>query len=259
MKINIPYHFLSSSFAKLLLGVLLVNLLWYLMAMVWNIEALPNPLVVYKNFPTVFANGLSLHLWASLFRIVIGIFISLLIAYLLGVFLAMNRVGDRLFQPLLYLSYPVPKLALLPIVMLFFGIGETTKIVMIVLIVVFQLTIHIRDAIVRIPKENFYVLDSLHSSFFKKLVHIILPASLPEVLSALRVAVGIATSVLFVTETFGTDKGLGYFIVDAWMRIDYITMYVGIVTISVVGFLLFTLVDLLDVLLCRWNRTQPTS
>lgn len=250
------HNFLSSSFVKLLFGIIFFNIIWYIVALILDVDALPNPLVVYANFFSVFENGMSAHLWASLSRIVIGILISLFIAYVLGLFLAMNSVGNRLFKPLLYLSYPVPKLALLPIIMLFFGIGETTKIVMIVLIIIFQLTIHIRDAIVRIPKENFYVLDSLHSSFLKKMVHIILPSSLPDVFSALRVSVGIATSVLFVTETFGTDKGLGYFIVDAWMRIDYTTMYVGIVTISILGFFLFSLIDILYYIFCKWDRVQ---
>ena len=86
--------------------------------------------------------------------------------------------------------------------------------------------------------------------------HVILPGTLPEVFSALRVSVGIATSVLFVTETFGTDKGLGFYIVDAWMRIDYLTMYAGIVMLSIIGFLLFLLIDVGDAVFCRWNKIR---
>ena len=83
---------------------------------------------------------------------------------------------------------------------------------------------------------------------------IIIPATLPSIFSALRVTVGIAVSVLFVTETFGTDKGLGFFTVDAWMRLDYIKMYAGIVAISIIGFLLFVAIDIADAVFCRWNR-----
>lgn len=86
------------------------------------------------------------------------------------------------------------------------------------------------------------------------MVHVIVPGILPEVFSALRVSLGIAISVLFITETFGTDKGLGFFIVDAWMRLDYLTLYVGILTLSMIGFMLFLLVDLADAVFCRGNK-----
>lgn len=85
--------------------------------------------------------------------------------------------------------------------------------------------------------------------------HLILPAITPEALSTLRVAIGTAISVLFVTETYGTNKGMGFFIVDAWMRISYTEMYVGIVVLGMAGFLLFLLVDGLETALCRWRNS----
>lgn len=194
------------------------------------------------------------HAWASLRRVIIGTTIALFFGIAGGMLTAMSKRSNRILEPLLYLSYPVPKLALLPIIMILFGIGETTKIVMIILIIVFQLMISIRDAIRRIPKENYFVLASLNATKTQYITHIIIPATLPDIFSALRVTVGIAISVLFVTETFGTDKGLGFFIVDAWMRLDYLTMYVGIVTISIIGFLLFLLIDMADAFFCRWSR-----
>ncbi|MDD3356836.1 MAG: ABC transporter permease subunit, partial [Dysgonamonadaceae bacterium] len=116
--------------------------------------------------------------------------------------------------------------------------------------------ISIRDAIRNIDKENYYVLSSLGASRRQQIWHVVLPGILPETLSALRVTVGIATSVLFVTETFGTDKGLGFFIVDAWMRIDYLTMYAGIVMLSIIGSLLFLLLDIADAVFCKWSKLR---
>ena len=81
-----------------------------------------------------------------------------------------------------------------------------------------------------------------------------IPGVLPDLLSALRVTVGIAISVLFVTESFGTDKGLGFFIIDSWMRLDYIAMYAGIVALSVIGFVLFLIIDIVDTFFCRWDK-----
>lgn len=257
MKKTILHRFyLPKSIKELFLGILFFNIFWWLLAVVVDNQILPNPIKVYKILPETLNGGMWNHIWASGFRIVLGLFISLLLGFLLGLLIALNKRANYFLQPFLYLSYPIPKLALLPIVMLTFGIGEMTKIVMIVLIIVFQIIISIRDAVRNISKENFYVFSSLGASSLQMIRHIILPAVLPEILSALRVSVGIATSVLFVTETFGTDKGLGFYIVDAWMRIDYLTMYAGIVMISIIGFILFLSIDLLDNLFCKWNKIK---
>lgn len=253
LNIKCKYH-IPHTLQLLFIGVLLFNLLWWMAAVLLQNKALPNPIRVYEIMPETLSKGMGEHAWASLQRVVIGTAIALLLGMIGGMLTAMSRRLNRLLEPLLYLSYPVPKLALLPIVMLIFGIGETAKIVMIVLIIVFQLMISIRDAIRRISKEHYFVLSSLGASKWQQIVHVIMPGILPDIFTALRVTLGIAISVLFITETFGTDKGLGFFIVDAWMRLDYLTMYVGIVTISIIGFLLFLLIDLADAVFCRWKR-----
>ena len=245
---------LPKSVQSLLLGLLIFNVMWWFVAIMFQNKALPNPIDVYAAFPKALSQGMLEHSAASLQRIVFGTVIALLLGLLGGILTGTSKTADKLLNPLLYLSYPVPKLALLPIVMILFGIGETTKVVMIVLIIVFQLMISIRDAIRHIDKENFYVLSSLGASRMEKLRHVILPGILPETFSALRVSVGIATSVLFVTETFGTDKGLGFYIIDAWMRLDYMMMYAGIVAISIIGFLLFVVIDVMDSVFCKWKR-----
>ncbi len=240
----------------LFMGVIIFNVAWLIAALIFQDKVLPSPVDVYHNFPKAFAAGMSEHSWASLRRVIIGTTIALALGLTGGMLTALSRTTNRVFEPLLYLSYPVPKLALLPIVMILFGIGENTKIVMIVLIIVFQLMISVRDAIRRIPKENFYVLSSLGATSMQQTFHVIFPAILPDLFSAIRVTVGIAISVLFVTETFGTDKGLGFFIVDAWMRLDYLMMYAGIVAISIIGFLLFLTIDVADAIFCKWNKLQ---
>ena len=247
---------LPKSLQSLFLGLLLFNVLWWLVAVIFQNKALPNPIDVYAVFPKALSQGMLAHAMASLQRIVIGTFFALILGLISGILTGTSRKADKLLNPLLYLSYPVPKLALLPVVMILFGIGESPKIIMIVLIIVFQLMISIRDAIRHIDKENFYVLSSLGANKIQQLRHVVLPGILPEMFSALRVSVGIATSVLFVTETFGTDRGLGFYIVDTWMRRDYLTMYAGIVAISVIGFLLFVVIDVMDMVFCKWKNEK---
>jgi NitT/TauT family transport system permease protein len=97
------------------------------------------------------------------------------------------------------------------------------------------------------------VLISLGANKRQMLRWIILPSILPEMLTSLRVTVGTALSVLFFTETFGTDKGMGFYIVDAWMRLAYTQMYVGILILSLIGFILFFTIDRVEKKICKWK------
>lgn len=238
---------------KLVIGALLINLIWYVGYLLIGDGALISPFVVYEHLPELLSGRMGLHLLASLRRLLLGIPIALLLGIVIAWGIYSYRPIARVMNALTYLAYPIPKLALLPIVMLIAGLGDGGKVSMIVLILLFQVIVNVRDSLTNIPRESFHLARSLGASKGAVLRHILLPAALPEILSTLRVAIGTAISVLFVTETYGTDRGMGYFITDAWMRFDYIAMYGGIVVLSLAGFLLFVLTDLLEERLCRWR------
>ncbi len=235
---------------KVILGILIV---WQLLAMALGIAFIPSPVVVFVNIYDIFIGKIALHLLLSLWRIAAGLGLSVLIGVPLGLCMGYFPAWNRHLAPLVYFTYPIPKIALLPLVMLIFGLSEFSKIFMIMLIVVFQITVSMRDAVKGIPKETFYTMTSLgarHRDVFKLVVF---PASLPALLSSVRVSLGTALSVLFFTETFGTQYGLGYFIMDSWMRVNYVDMFSGILILGVFGLLLFGLVDLIERRVCRWK------
>lgn len=234
-------------------GFIVLNIVWYLAFIFLDIKALPCPFDVYSSYPTAIEDGIFTHSLASLRRIAISLGISLLIAITLGMWMGYKPKVNRALGPLIYFSYPIPKLALLPIIMVLFDIGETSKIIVVVLIVVFQLIITIRDAVTNIPREHYHVLTSFGASGLQKMKYITLPAILPELLSSLRVALGIITSALFFIETFGTDEGLGYYITDAQNKVNYLQMYFGIIVLSLIGFVLFLIIDLIDSIVCSWK------
>lgn len=234
-------------------GFIVLNVVWYLAFIILDIKALPSPFDVYSSYPTAIEDGIFTHSLASLRRIAISLGISLLIAITLGLWMGYKPKVNRVLSPMIYFSYPIPKLALLPIIMVLFDIGETSKIIVVVLIVVFQLIITIRDAVTNIPHEHYHVLTSFGASGLQKMRYITLPAILPELLSSLRVALGIITSALFFIETFGTDEGLGYYITDAQNKVNYLQMYFGIIVLSLIGFVLFLIIDLIDSIVCSWK------
>ncbi len=246
-------------FTNMLLGIVLVNLLWWVAARLLQTPALADPFTVYAQLGEVWRQSMSSHLLASFRRILAGVGIATGIGMCTALWMVRSRIAGRLLGAFVYFTYPVPKLALLPVVMLLAGLGDATKIIMIVLIILFQIIINLRDSLRNIPRESFLIVTSLGAGPWQQLRHVVLPALLPDLLSTLRIAIGTAISVLFVTETYGTDRGMGFFIVDAWMRINYTEMYAGIVILSMLGFLLFLVTDLMEAWLCGWKSGQTIT
>ena len=226
---------------------------WLALAEVVQLPILPSPLRVAGNIGEIFFSTIAVHGAYSLGRIVAGLLLAVGVGLPLGVLMGWSRRADRLLSPLVYLTYPVPKIALLPIVMLLSGLGDGSKTIMLFLILVFQVVIAVRDSIRAIPEEAFYPLASLGAPFRVVLWEVLLPASLPKFMTAIRVAMATAISVLFFTETFGTQYGMGYFIMDAWLRVNYLEMYSGIVVLSGMGLFLFGVLDCAEKYFCRWQ------
>ncbi len=237
-------------------GFLFFNLLWLIAAEIIKSPVLVSPIDVYLSLGNILQSGMFLHIIASLIRVVEGLLLSLLIGIPVGLFLSSSPKINKICSPLVYFSYPIPKLALLPLVMLMLGIGESAKVTMIVLILVFQIIIATRDGVLHISKESFHVVRSLGASKIQILRWVTLPAIIPEVLTNLRIAVGTALSVLFFMETYGTERGMGFYIMDAWMRLSYTQMYAGILILSLIGFLLFFMIDLIEDFLCKWKNVD---
>ena len=239
-----------------LTGAIILLVLWELAAQIMQLPIVPTPRKVAVKLVQVFGDFIAIHSLYSLGRIAAGLALAVGIGYPLGLLMGYSARADRFLAPLVYLTYPVPKIALLPILMLLAGVGELSKILMIFLIIVFQVVIAVRDAIKAIPLEMYYPLYSLGASRWQLVREVIFPATWPKFLTAVRVAMATAVSVLFFTETFGTQYGMGYFIMDAWLRVNYLEMYAGIVVLSALGLLLFGLIDALEYLTCRWQRQQ---
>ncbi|MFF2018707.1 ABC transporter permease [Paenibacillus sp. NPDC058177] len=239
---------------RLLLVFFCMNVVWYIAYLLMNHPILPSPLVVYQAMGELGGRDLALNVGYSLMRIFAGVLLALLIGLMIGLLMGRSATWNKLLDPVVYLTYPVPKIALLPVVMLFFGLGETSKILMIMLILLFQIIISVRDGVKSIPDNTYDVLTSLGAGSAQKFWNVTLPGALSVILSTIRISLGTAISVLFFTEIYGTDHGMGFFIMDAWLRLDYPEMYAGIMLFSLVGFVLFLLVDLLDYKFMKWRN-----
>lgn len=234
-------------------GFLLINVIWFVSSIVLNTNVVPNPIDVYKHFDNILTNNVFFHILYSLKRILIGLILSLLIGIPIGVLMAYSKNANKILYPLIYFSYPIPKTALLPVAMLLLGMRDGSKIAIMFLVIVFQVIVSVKDSVNNIDSTLYQVIRSVGANKGQILWHVTLPAILPQLLTSIRVSLGTAVSILFFVEGYGTKFGMGYYILDAWSRINYIDMYVGIIVISFVGFLLFVLIDLISEKLCKWN------
>jgi NitT/TauT family transport system permease protein len=217
---------------------------------------LPGPTAVTAVLLRFAAEGkLWRHLGASLSRIAWALTVSNILAITLGLAAGRSAKMDSLISPFIYLLHPLPKAAFLPIIMLFFGIGEISKIFLVSFIIFSQMLVTVRDAAKQVAGEYIAVVRSMGAGKIAVLCHVIIPSVMPGFFTGLRVSLGTAVAVLFFAETFACESGLGYLIADAWTRIAYPEMYAAIMTLSILGLTLFALLDILEFVLCPWKRT----
>lgn len=244
---------LQGQFLGYLGATLFLLALWQYAAWSLKTPLLPTPGAALKATLRLLEADLGRHLWVSTYRVVISTFISLLLGLPLGLIMGYERRIDRFLAPLVYLTYPIPKIVFLPLILLFLGLGDRSKIFLITFIVFFQILVTTRDAVRKVQSETISSLRSLGGNRAQIYRYVLLPASLPDVLTALRLSMGTAIAVLFFAESFATTEGLGYFIMDSWSRAAPDEMFAGIIMMALLGVSLFIIVDLLERVLCRWQ------
>ena len=239
---------------KACIGVLGLLALWQGASWVFPSRLVPPPLTTISLFFRLVPQTLLFHLSASLGRTFLSVVASVLLALPLGILLGRSHRLDRILTPLVYILYPVPKIAFLPVFMILLGIGNVAKIALVSTVIFFQIVIILRDEVRELPQEQIEVVTVYGGKGWEVARFILLPASLGGVFSALRLASGTSRAVLFFAETFFTRWGLGYFIMDAWSRMDYPRMYAGIIALGVAGWILFVGIDRLEHILRPYKQ-----
>ncbi len=241
---------------RALIGILSLILVWWAASLAAGGKIIPSPPTVIVRFVQLLPSILLPHILWSLLRISAAMALAFLTAAPAGLALGRVRGLDRVFSPLAYLLYPVPKIALLPVVMLIFGLTDASRIAIVYLVLFFQVLVAVRDGAARVRPEHLLSLRSLGDRRLDSLRFVIWPSLLPSLLTTLRIAAGTALAVLFFAETFGTQRGLGYFTVESWMRVSYTDMFAGILGLGLLGFGLFTVLDLIEARVCRWQKRE---
>lgn len=228
-------------------------ILWELLHLLLKTHTIPSPMETAAYMATV-SGELIRHCAASILRVTAAIGVSLILGIPAGILLGANQTCKRLFSPLLYFIYPIPKVAFLPVFMLLFGLGNTSKIILVVFIVVFQIMLSVRDGVEQISPLYFKVMESYCASPGQRYRYLLLPAILPQIFTGLRIGIGISLASLFFAENYATVYGIGYYILSAWTKMDYVEMFSGILALGLVGILLFKILDRLEAVCAPWLK-----
>lgn len=230
-----------------MVGFLMFLALWQLLAMMVRSPILPSPVSVIPLFLILLPGELGLHLLASSARVFTAICISIVTAVPVGLVLGQSKRMNRIFSPLISIVYPIPKIVLLPVVYVLIGITDISKIFLISLILFFQILVVVRDEAANLPNELILSVKSLGAGRMGLFFFVYFPASIPAMLTAIRISIGTAIAVLFIAEQSMTDYGLGYFIiVKTYQVLLYREMYSGILAIGLLGLFLYYIIDFLD-------------
>jgi NitT/TauT family transport system permease protein len=242
------------------ISLLIIFVLWHISSLLFNKDFFPNTIDTFKALIVLLNEGeIYKHILSSAYRIISGTLLGTLAALPLGLILGWSRKADAYLGNIFNMLYPIPKVVFLPIIIVVMGIGDSPKIFLISLVVFFQLTLTIRDAVRHIPNSIIQSMKALRPSFFQNLIHMILPACILELLTALRGTIGVSTALLFITENFASFTGLGYFITKSMDSRNFCDMYAGILMLALLGVGIYFVLMLLEWKLCPWKRSESIS
>ena len=237
-----------------LLAALALLGIWQVAAMIVDLPILPQPLVVLRVFFRELGRDMLIHFGVSLWRVTAGMALSVLVAAPAGLAIGGSKRLNRFFSPFIYLLYPIPKVVLVPVVILFLGIGDVAKIAILFLILFFQILVLVRDQASGLAPQLIQSLQSLGAGRRALFRFVYLPASLPAILTALRQSIGTAVAVLYITELSATKYGLGYYIYyKGSTLLDYPAMYAGVIAMSLLGLGMYFAVDWMERKWCKWK------
>ena len=193
------------------------------------------------------------HVLISLQRISLGFLLGGIPAVIIGIVMGISRPVRALVDPLIVATYPIPKSAILPFILLIFGLGEMSKVVMVAIGVFFPVAINATAGVLQIPPIYLDVGKSFKASRWETFRTIALPGALPFIMTGIKLGAGLALILIAVAEMVGAKSGLGYMIWSAWETFAVAKMYVGLFTIALIGFGISILLREVERVIIRWK------
>lgn len=189
-------------------------------------------------------------------RLVIGYLLGALGGIIVGLVLGVSRTLRAALSPLFTALYAVPQIALLPLLLVIFGVGETAKVVTVVAVTFFVLEINALAGVATLDRRVIEAGRAYGASGWRLFRHVLLPGALRSIFTGLRVAVALALVVVTATEFVASNNGLGFLVWNSWQLFEPNRMYVGLVTIALLGVALTALLTVIERLALPWLQVH---
>jgi ABC-type nitrate/sulfonate/bicarbonate transport system permease component len=233
---------------------------------VWQLAALRglpayvlSPLEILQHFGAALASEeLYTHIAASLGRALPGFAIGSLIGIVLGLAAGVARNVDEMLSPVVFLTYPVPKIVMLPLFMLWFGIGDLSKILIIALACFYPMFINAYYGARATPRILVWSARNMGAGRWQIFRRVVMPAALPLIFAGMRVSLALSFIVMFATEMINARSGLGHLIRDAESALRFDLMYVALLSIAILGYAGDRLLRLARARLLAWEESHST-
>lgn len=247
-------------YAYPIITVVLIGILWEIACQVLALPAhlLPAPSSIAKTMVKR-ADILAISAFVTTMEILIGFLLSIVVGVVLSLLITNSRVVERSLYPLLIVSQAIPKVALAPLFVVWFGFGWEPKILVTVLIAFFPIVVSLTTGIRSVPVAMRKLALSMGASRFDTLKSFLIPHSLPHFFSGLKVAITLAVSGAIVGEFVGADRGLGYLLLFANGQMDSELLFASIIVLAILGILFFYLLLLIEKRCLPWHASMQDT
>src|SRR6201990_3406201 len=230
---------------------------WQIASLALKNDSFPTALEAIRAIPDILGDKESLiNILASLRRMAIGFGIAVLVSIPLGLLMGRSRAVAAFFNPLLMVIYPVPKAALMPIIMLWLGVGEIAKTLVIFLGVSLPVIYHSFEGAKAVEEKMLWSGAAMGLSAVQRMMRIVLPAALPEILAGCRTGLVLALITMVTSEMIARQSGAGNILFNALDMGQYDTVYAMIIIIGAMGIGLDALFEQMRARLVRWSEPQ---
>jgi NitT/TauT family transport system permease protein len=231
--------------------------IWQIAALILNTDSFPSALDGIRAIPAILSDrGDLINILASLRRMAVGLSLAVIFAIPLGLMMGRSRGVASFFNPLLMVIYPVPKAALMPVIMLWLGVGDVSKTLVIFLGVSLPIIYHSFQGAKAVEEKMLWSGAAMGMSAAQRMLRIVLPAALPEILTGCRTGLVLALITMVTSEMIARQSGAGNILFNALDMAQYDTVFAMIIIIGAMGIILDAAFEKLRGALVRWSEPR---
>lgn len=240
-------------------SLLAVFILWYLGSRLPQFKLLlPNPIDVFKFIGRSFVDPIGsytllAHIGWSMSRVMIGYVLACCVGIILGFIVGWFRIGEAIIKPFYLVLRSIPSIAWIPLSILWFGIGETSKYFIIFISTMLIVMTNSIDGIKDVDPAYLNVARMFGTSEKQMFTKIVLPCAVPQIFNGLQVSLGAAWATVLAAEMVRSSEGVGWIILMGQNSMNMVQIFAGIIVIGAIGLVLVSIMWMLEGKLCAWN------